>query len=145
MVKSPEICFHELSFYTLSHPDKAYFIHQHIVDAFTAQTASTGIKPIGLIFSLAGLYLYKEKGYTGRQVQLAHMKLAKGNKEWPPIVLPGDRGEIRIGEVLAANPGNDRDTLIRKWCHCVWEVYHESHPIIASQVGSRLGSVDLQT
>lgn len=28
--------FHELSFYTLSHPDPS-FIHQHSVDAYTAQ------------------------------------------------------------------------------------------------------------
>ena len=32
---SEEELFHELSFYTLAHPDPA-FIHQHIVDAYAA-------------------------------------------------------------------------------------------------------------
>ena len=61
--------YHELAFYTLAHPDKDYFIHQHIVDAFQAQTADEHSKPIAIIFSLAGLYLSAEKGYSGRTVQ----------------------------------------------------------------------------
>ncbi len=68
--------FHELSFYTLSLQDK-YFIHQHIVDAYAAQTADINTKPIKIIFSLVGLYLFIEKKYTGREVQLAHMQMAK--------------------------------------------------------------------
>ncbi len=63
--------YYELSFYTLAHPDKD-FIHQHIVDAYAAQTASEKTKPITIYFSLAGLYLFIEKDYTGRQVQKAH-------------------------------------------------------------------------
>jgi hypothetical protein len=54
--------FHELSFYTLSHPDTVYFIHQHAVDAFAAQTADENTKPIKLTFGLIGLYLFLEKG-----------------------------------------------------------------------------------
>ena len=34
----PKEQFHELSFYTLAHRDPT-FIHQHIVDAYTAQHA----------------------------------------------------------------------------------------------------------
>ena len=78
--KSTTDDFHELTFYTLAHPDAAYFIHQHIVDAYQAQTADEHTKPIAIIFSLAGLYLFAEQGYTGKMVQQVHMKMA-GNKK----------------------------------------------------------------
>ena len=48
--------YHELSAYTLSHPDPS-FIHQYVVDAFAAQTADENTKPIALTFALVGLYL----------------------------------------------------------------------------------------
>jgi hypothetical protein len=64
--------YHELSCYTLAHPDPS-FIHQHIVDAYTAQHARETTKPIALVFALIGLYLHVEKNFTGRQVQRFHM------------------------------------------------------------------------
>jgi hypothetical protein len=123
--------FHELSFNTLAHPDKAYFIHQHIVDAFTAQTANEQTKPIGLIFALIGLYLFLEKGFTGRQVQLAHMKMAENKKAWPQRPLPASRGQITAAEVLNSSPGPVRDLMIKSWCASVWNDYAAWHPTIA--------------
>ncbi len=76
--------YNELSFYTLAHQHPS-FIHQHIVDAQIAQTAAANTKPISIIFSLAGLYLFIEKNYTGKQVQQLHMQMAKNKKPWPTI------------------------------------------------------------
>lgn len=66
--------YNQLAFYTLAHPDPA-FIHQLLVDAYGAQHADETTKPIAVLFSLIGLYLHLEKGYTGKQVQRAHMRL----------------------------------------------------------------------
>ena len=66
----------ELSYYTLAHGDPE-FVHQHIVDAFAAQLATPNSKPIQVVFALIGLYLHQERGFTGRQVQLAHMRLER--------------------------------------------------------------------
>lgn len=126
---SDQDAYAELSVYTLAHPDPA-FIHQHIVDAFVAQTAGLDTKPITLTFALVGLYLAVEKGYTGRQVQLAHMALARKRKVWPALPLPDERGAITVREVLAAPPGEERDTMIHRWCASVWEVYQESQELI---------------
>ena len=60
--------YHELSCYTSAHPDPS-FIHQHIVDAYTAQHANETTKLIALVFALIGLYLHVEKNFTGRQVR----------------------------------------------------------------------------
>src|SRR3954453_23804420 len=82
-VMSPEkSACHELSYYTLAH-GALTFIHQHVVDAFAAQDADGDDKPIRLTFALVGLYLHVERGYTGRQVQLAHMALARQKRAWP--------------------------------------------------------------
>lgn len=67
--------FYDLSYYTLAHRDPS-FIHQHIVDAYGAQHADATTKPIALAFALIGLCLYIEEGYSGKQVQRAHMRLA---------------------------------------------------------------------
>jgi hypothetical protein len=123
--------FHELSFYTLSLQDKE-FIHQHIVDAYTAQTADKNTKPISLIFSLAGLYLHIEKNYTGKEVQLAHIQMAKNKLEFPEIVLPEHRGNITVTDVLATNPGHQRDEMIHQWCVSVWDAFADQHEVICS-------------
>jgi len=118
-----EALFHELTYYTLGHPDLKYFIHQHIVDAYKAQCADENTSSIGLYFSLAGLYLYLEKGYTGRQVQRAHMHIAKNKQSWPKLALPDSRGEVTITDVVQCAPGPERDQKIKDWCRSVWEAY----------------------
>ena len=134
--------YHELSYYTLAHTDPN-FIHQHIVDAFAAQTADKDAKPIRIAFALIGLYLYVEKNYTGRQVQLTHMTLANRRKEWPKFALPEFRGEITVADVLREPPGEKRDAMICAWCDSVWQAYRECHQQIAALVQRELwGSKD---
>ena len=126
MEKSEQEQFHELTFYTLSHPDPS-FIHQHIVDAYAAQKADANIKSIAITFALVGLYLHLEKNYTGKQVQLAHMKLATNKKIWPVFNLPVSRGNIRVSDILNTKSGEERDKMIEKWCIEVWNAYADSH------------------
>ena len=121
--------YHELCGYTLTHGDAA-FIHQHVVDAHAAQCAGPGGKPIGLAFALAGLYLHVEKQFTGRQVQLAHMKLAKQKRAWQAFALPSHRGALTALDVMAAPPGPARDAAIDAWCRDVWEAFAETRPAV---------------
>ena len=118
--------YHELSYYTLAHPDPS-FIHQHIVDAYTAQSANADTKPIAVAFSLIGLCLYVEDHLSGREVQRVHMKLARNRKAWPTFRLPQQRGTITVSDVVAVPPGVERDDMIRKWCMSVWDAWQESH------------------
>ena len=118
--------YHELAFYTLAHTGES-FIHQHIVDAFAAQTADYNSKPITTFFALAGLYVFLEKNYTGLEVRDAHLHMAKETKRFPTITLPEDRGAITVSDVLAAPAGGDRDEMIRLWCISVWDAFSEKH------------------
>lgn len=123
----------ELSYYTLSHPD-ASFIHQHIVDAQAAQTADENTKPIKITFALVGLFLYLERGFTGKQVQQAHVEMSKNKIQWPKLSLPAARGRIAVADVLAVSPGAERDEMIGKWCETVWEAFKENRNTIVDLV-----------
>lgn len=132
MEQSEEL-YNQLAYYTLAHKDPA-FIHQHIVDAFAAQTADQHTKPIKLSFALIGLYLYLEKDFTGKEVQYAHMRFAKKRKQWPTFGLPDKRGDITIADVLHVPEGNERDAMIKTWCQSVWDAYHDVHKEVADLV-----------
>lgn len=134
---SDQDLFNELAYYTLSHRDPS-FIHQNIVDAYTAQRADDHTKPIAVVFALVGLYLYLERNFTGRQVQQIHMRLAKRRKQWPRLPLPAERGAITVRDVLAAQPGKARDDIIRAWCASVWQAFHRSRSQIADLLKQEL-------
>ena len=129
-MQSTEHLYNELSYYTLAHTDPS-FIHQHVVDAFAAQTADEHTKPIKITFALVGLSLYLEKNYTGKEVQRAHMKIAKHKMEWPMLILSENRGAITVVDVLGSSPGEQRDQMIHNWCVSVWELYSKNHTQIA--------------
>ncbi len=122
--------YNELAYYTLTHQDPS-FIHQYIVDAYAAQNADEDTKPITITFALIGLYLYLEKGFTGKQVQTVHMSLARKRKDWPTFDLPLERGNITVEDVLEASPGKQRDEMIKKWCESVWQAYRGDHQKVA--------------
>jgi hypothetical protein len=105
--------YDELCAYTLTH-GSATFIHQHVVDAFAAQTAADGTKPITLTFALVGLYLHVERRFSGREVQQAHQRLARRKPAWPSFVLPRDRGSVTAADVLARAAGTERDNAIMR-------------------------------
>jgi uncharacterized protein DUF5946 len=123
--------YHELSAYTLSHGGTA-FIHQHVVDAFAAQRAEAGGKPVGLTFALAGLYLHVEHGVSGRDVQRIHMLMGRRKREWPRFALPADRGAMTAVDVMAAAPGPERDRAIEAWAACVWQAHAQNRPALVA-------------
>jgi hypothetical protein len=136
--KSEQEMFHNLCYYTVAHHDPS-FIHQHAVDAFAAQNADKNTKPITLTFALIGLYLLIEKNFSGKEVQKAHIKLGKNQKQWPKFNLPKYRGNIRVSNVLTTLEGSKRDEAIIKWCESVWEAYNKCHEKVADLVKTGYG------
>lgn len=134
---SKQEAFHRLCCYTLTHTDPD-FIHQYCVDAFAAQTADITTKPITLTFALVGLYLHLNKNFTGRQVQQAHMQLAKHKKSWPDFKLPEKRGTITVYNIIDAKEGPIRDELIIRWCESVWNTYADDHTKVINLVKREL-------
>jgi hypothetical protein len=121
--------YHELCAYTLTHGDLT-FIHQHVVDAWAAQHATADSKPIGVTFALAGLYLHVERQLTGRQVQLAHIRMAKQKRAWPAFILPEGRGTMTAIDVMRAPEGEERDRAIHEWAESVWRACSMNRPTL---------------
>ena len=133
-----EELWHELTACTLSLGD-AGFIHQHVVNAWTAQNATEDSKPIAVVFALVGLYLHLERGFNGREVQQAHMKLATPRRTWSMPELPEHRGAVRVGDVLAAVPGTEFEVMVDVWCMSVWQRYESVHGYIGETCALELG------
>jgi hypothetical protein len=123
--------YDELCCYTLAHGGRE-FVHQHVVDAFAAQDAASTDKPVRLAFALIGLYLHLEKGLTGREVQLEHMRLAKRRHVWPRVPLPASRGEMSAIQVMQSPPGPQRDAAIDAWCASVWDAYRGAEAAVVA-------------
>jgi hypothetical protein len=124
----------ELTYYTLAHGDPK-FIHQHLVDAYGAQHVRQSASAIGAAFALAGLYLAVERGFTGRQVQQAHMRMARRSKQWPRFVPPEDVGPLTVGDVLAVE-GPRRDEKLMEWCTSVWSAWSKEHAGVRQMVAA---------
>ena len=140
--RSEENLYHELALYTLELRDPE-FIHQHIVDAFAVQHAGPNSRPMAIVFGLIGLYLSLEKGFTGRQVQRAHMQLARRSKHWIAPAMPAQQlARIGVAEVLASQPGTERNAMIRCWCQAVWQDWQHARPQIAALARDLLGVED---
>jgi hypothetical protein len=135
---SDQDLYNELSCYTLSHQDPS-FLHQHIVDAYTAQHADEHTKPIAVVFALIGLYLCVEKKFTGKQVQRIHMQIAHPRKKWPRLTPPRERGAITVSAVMAASPGKLRDEAIQNWSASVWAAWEPSHDQIRALAKEEAG------
>jgi Family of unknown function (DUF5946) len=124
----------ELTYYTLAHGDPA-FIHQHLVDAYGAQHVRGQSKStIGAAFTLAGLYLAVERGFTGRQVQKMHMLMASKSNQWPRFEPPANVGPLTVADVLAVEPGPDRDQALMRWCASVWTAWSSEQSRVREMV-----------
>ncbi len=128
---------YQLTAFTLS-PGEPDFIHQIVVDTYRAQHHAPNDKPVSITFALIGLYLVFEKGYTGRQVQLAHMTLAKRNREWPNFKNPRKKNAVTVQDVLE-EPGTDNHRVtIMRWAEAVWADWEPEHEAIRKLVETYL-------
>jgi hypothetical protein len=130
--------YHELTCYTLTHPDQHLFIHQYAVDAFAAQHSRENVKTITTAFALVGLYLFAHRSFTGKEVQRAHMHMAKNKKQWPRFEAPAELATMSVADVLKAKPGQARDDAIKKWAHSVWNIWQHEQSNIAALIPNDL-------
>lgn len=116
----------ELTAETMSRND-ADFVHQHCVDAYGAQHSGGGTEPITTVFALVGLYLAVEHGYSGTEVQRAHVALGELDREWPVLTPPSSPGDVTVKDVVAATPGDARTERIQRWAESVWRSWDGAH------------------
>jgi len=133
--------YSDIQCYTVAKRDPG-FMHQHAVDAYAAQHAGGPTRNITVAFGLIGLYLALERGYTGRQVQLAHMRIAKARKEWPRLEQRGDPAGLTVMDVLLAGTDAERDRMIERWMAAVWESWTDCQEWVRAATGELLSAKD---
>jgi len=131
--------YSDLMCYTVAKQDPE-FIHQHVADTYAAQHAGGPTRNITVAFGLIGLYLALEKGYTGKQVQQAHMRIAKVRKVWPRPEPPLEPAVLTVMDVLRAGTDEEKDTIIIKWMAAVWESWSDRHSWIRMTTEELLAS-----
>lgn len=130
--------YHALTAYNMERQEPT-FLHQEAVDAYAAQHAGPGQPAIGMVFAVAGLYLFAEHGFTGRQVQAAHTTMAGKRKAWPRLEPANQTCALNVAAVLAAAPGAERDAAIRAWARDVWSTWQHERLRIAQICRELLG------
>jgi Family of unknown function (DUF5946) len=116
-------------FHTLAgmHFDEADpgFIHQIAVDCYGAQHVGGMAKPVTAAFSLIGLCLHLEHGFSGRQVQAAHMALARTRNPWRLLAAPTTHYAVTVDSVLACEAAAARAQQIEAWAHSTWDAWRD--------------------
>ncbi len=106
--------FGRLTAYNLQQAS-ADFRHQLAVDTYAAQHPAPPAKRVTLWFALAGLHLALDEGWTGRQVQVAHQHLSHLDKVGPDLDHLVLQSGMTVRDVMAARPGDERDTALMDW------------------------------
>ena len=117
--------YYDLTCWTLVRQD-AGFVHQHAVDAYAAQHVGERMRPITAVFALIGLYLAVERGYTGREVQLVHMKIGR-RRDWPRLEPPKDRGELTVMDILLAATDAKKEEMLMRPTASVRQTREDRH------------------
>jgi hypothetical protein len=125
--------FHALSAIHINEADSS-FIHQIAVDCYGAQHTGGPAKPITAAYSLIGLCLHLEHGLTGKQVQAAHMSLARRPKTWPLLPAPTARYSVFVDSILACDSAIARTERIEAWALSTWKVWREQHEWVRSVI-----------
>lgn len=127
----------DLSAFTLSLRDKE-FPHQIAVDSYAAQHYSPNMKSITITFALIGLHLAFERGYTGREVQLAHIVLGQLHKQWPRFENQTKNAAITVLDVLQNITKDNYKEPLTKWGKSVWASWEPEHEKVRKIVDSYL-------
>ncbi len=106
-------------------------LHQLTVDAYGAQHAGGQGSGIRVAYSLVGLQLALERGFTGVQVRDLHRRMGKPGPDWPRFDAPPDPGRLTVLEVAIA--GHRASSIeghadaVERWAHSVWATWAVRH------------------
>jgi hypothetical protein len=137
---SPECdrLYGEVAGYTHQHAALLGRWHQTCVDAYGAQHIGEQTPPIATAFTLNGLYLVLERGFSGFQAREAHGHLANTVDSWPRFTPPPEVGEVTVFDVALASSPEEHIELVRRWGRSVWAAWHHVHDQVAEMTDRQL-------
>jgi hypothetical protein len=133
--------FHEVIGFEFQHPVMLRF-HQMSVDAYGAQHGGGTAKPIRLAYSLAGLWLALEHGFSGDEVRAIHQRMGHPTPEWPDFDPVPAAGWTTVADVLHAGVRRRSETghakATRDWAADVWCAWLRERPGTPARVEALL-------
>ena len=119
----------ELVGFELNHPDLAGRYHQLTVDAYGAQHAGRPTGRIYVAYSLVGLHLALDRGWSGPQVRALHQRMGRPDASWPDFRRSSRTGALTVADVVTAGAWVDsvegHATLVDRWAHSVWDAWSD--------------------
>jgi Family of unknown function (DUF5946) len=93
----------------LAHPELVGRFHQLTVDTYGAQHSGGDGRGIRIAYSLVGLHLALDRGWSGLAVREAHQGMGRPQPSWPAFLRPAAVGTLTVLEVgLAGGPSRLR-------------------------------------
>ena len=126
----------------LDHLPQLGGLHQLTLDAYGAQHAGDQVPPIGTAFSLIGLHLALDEGWSGNAVRAAHQHLAANSSTWPRFVRPATRGALTIAHVAGSPTPKDHAQRVRALAASVWEAWSMEHDRVRQWANQALSAAD---
>jgi hypothetical protein len=146
---SPECwqVYGEVAGFELAHPDLVVRFHQLAVDAYGAQHSGGDGRGIRVAYSLVGLHLALDRGWSGVAVRSAHQGMGRPQPSWPAFVRPpGSATQTVLDVALAGSRAGSiagHASAVQHWAAGVWAEWAPRHAevaALASRVVKRSGS-----
>lgn len=130
--------------FELGHEELVRRCHQLAVDAYGAQHADPQRGRRRLVYSLVGLHLALDRGWSGTDVRTLHQRMGPPDAGWPVLLRPASLGALTVGDVVAAGARagsvEGHAAAVDAWGRSVWEAWAEDSPGIVALTDSLLAT-----
>jgi hypothetical protein len=129
----------EVAGFELGHAVLVSRFHQLMVDAYGAQHSGGDGRGIRVAYSLVGLHLALDRGWSGVAVRQAHQGMGRPQPSWPAFPSPADLGELTVLDVAEA--GARRGSVaghaesVRRWAAAIWAAWAPRHADVVALTG----------
>jgi hypothetical protein len=143
-----ESVLHELLGFEFQHPVMLRY-HQLTVDTYGAQHAGAPAPEIRVAYSLAGLWLSLEHGFTAEEVRAVHRRMGHPKPSWPVFVPPAlPQRWLTVLDVAEAGVRQHSDgghaRAVSQWAESVWGAWLAGSPGVDDAVETMLRSIFLE-
>jgi len=142
---SCESVLHEVLGFEFQHPVMLRY-HQLTVDAYGAQHAGGGAPRIRVAYSLAGLWLALEHGFSAEDVRSVHRRMGHPTAAWPEFIPPvPPQRWLTVLDVAEAgvrqHSSGGHARAAGQWAGSVWDAWRATDDGVDDRVRSMLRSI----